>query len=357
MKAPRCSFYFDLISKRKKGFFASCLRAVLTGLSAIFALGVLLREIIHKKPYRPKAFTISIGNIVAGGTGKTPFAVFLASQLVQQYAVGILIRGYKADIEKSGKTHIFQKEAPVALVGDEAALLAQRVPEAVMFCGKNKAASARLADEKGMQVLIIDDGMQHIALDRDLEIVLLDSLNPFGYGHMLPRGLLREPISSLQRADLVVVTCRIGIDIAPSIEEVIRSHTNAPICKVRFRSDGLFDLANKPCSLVEGTKVGVVCAIAKPDQFVASIVNLGLDVVFSQFLDDHASLTAVELENIAQKAKANGATCLVCTEKDKVKLKASLTLCLPIYWLKIDIEMMTPAIWQQFSQKLLLYKA
>lgn len=352
MKAPRCSYYFDLISKRKKGVIASCLRACLTGLSAIFALGVLLREIIHKTPYRPKAFTISIGNIVAGGTGKTPFAVYLASQLVQQYAVGILIRGYKADIEKSGKTYVFQKEAPVALVGDEAALLAQRVPEAVMFCGKNKAASAKQADEKGMQMLIIDDGMQHIALARDLEIVLLDSLNPFGYGHMLPRGMLREPISALERADLVVVTCRNGIDVAPSIEEVISSHTKAPICKVRFKAVGLFDLANRPCNLIEGTKVGVVCAIAKPDQFVASVVNLSYDVVFSQFLDDHASLTEQELQLIAQKAKARGATCLVCTEKDKVKLQPNCTLCLPIYWLKIDIEIMTPAVWQQFSQRL-----
>ena len=353
MKAPRCSFYFDLISKRQKGVFASFLRSILTVLSWLFGLGVFLRKSIYKKTYRPKAFTISIGNIVAGGTGKTPFTIFLAKQLLQKHSVGVLIRGYKAEIEKTGDTFVFQKKAPVVLVGDEAALIAQNVPEATLFCGKNKAASAQVADEQKIDVLIVDDGMQHIALKRDLEIVLLDSLNPFGYGHLLPRGLLREPVEALKRADLIVLTCRNGIDVPESVSEVIRSNTKAPICKVRFTPVGFFDLQNKPHKLPEGAKVGVMCAIAKPDQFVGTLAACGLDVVYSQFLDDHEKYTKQQLTQSAQKAKAKGAVCLICTEKDMVKLDPTVAVVLPLYWLKIEIDVMTPDVWQMFFNRCL----
>ncbi len=348
MKAPRCSFYFDLISKRQKGIVAVFLRGLLTSLSWLFGLGVYARKILYKTPFRPKAFTISIGNIVAGGTGKTPFAIFLAQHLLQHHSVGVLLRGYKAQIEHAAQSHVFQKEASVELVGDEALLIAKSVPEAWLFCGKNKVASAKKADEMAIQMIVVDDGMQHLGLARDIEIVMLDSLNPFGYGHLLPRGLLREPVSSLKRADLIVVTCRTGIDIAPSIQEVISSHTKAPICKVRYAPTGFYDLANRSQALEAGTKVGIFCAIAKPDQFVASIAACGLDVVHCAFLDDHEPFSLESLQKIAQKAKASGATCLVCTEKDMVKLSAALAISLPICCLKVGVEVMTPDVWQKF---------
>lgn len=344
MKAPRCSFYFDLISKRKKGFFASFLRSILSLLSFIFACAVFLRKVFHKKPFRPKAFTISIGNIVAGGTGKTPFAIFLARRLLEKHSVGIVIRGYKAQIEKSQQTYVFQKEAPCTLVGDEACLIARELPDVVLFCGKNKVESAKLADAQGIHVVVVDDGFQHIALERDVDIVMIDSLNPFGYGHLLPRGLLREPISALKRASLVVITCRNGIDVPVSVVELIGTYTKAPICKVRFKSVGLFSLHDILCDLPADTKVGLMCAIAKPDQFVATIAALGLDIVYSEFLDDHEPFNKKQLHDIAQKAKAKGATCLICTQKDAVKFDKDIAADLPIYWLKIEIEMMGPDI-------------
>lgn len=353
MKAPRCSYYFDLISKRKKGSIATILRFLLFLLSLIFGLGIFLRKIFYKTPYRPKAFTISIGNIVAGGTGKTPFAIFLARSL--HSSVAIVMRGYKAKVEKEKESFAFQKDASPAFVGDEACLIAKHVPNAFVICGKSKVASAKLADSMGISTLVIDDGMQHIALARDVEIVMLDSLNPFGYGHLLPRGLLREQVSALNRADLIVLTCRNGIDVAPSVENIIRTHTNAPICKIRYTQTGIFDLYGTQVILDPNTKVSVFCAIAKPDQFVATVATLGLDIVHTAFLADHAPFTQDALSKLAKKAQEAGATCLICTEKDAVKLNRNHLFTLPIYYIQVEVELMTPDVWQTFSNTY-LYK-
>ncbi len=352
MSASRCSFYFDLISKRKKGLVASILRAVLTVLSWLYWAAISVRRLLYKKPYNPKAYTISIGNIVAGGTGKTPFAIFLANELCQRASIGILMRGYKSAVEKQGGTHVFQKKASSVLVGDEACLIAKNVPQATLFVGKNKVASAKLADAQGIKVLIVDDGMQHLALGRNFEIIMLDSQNPFGYGHLLPRGLMREPLSSLKRADLIVITCRNDIDSTSNYEELIKSYTKAPICKVSYKLLGIFDIHDAQVDIAPQTKVGLFCAIAKPDQFVTSIRRISLDPVYSHFLPDHDTFSPALLQKLAQKAKAEGATCLIATEKDIVKLSCDVPTALPIYYLKVSIDMLTPQIWQNQSFKL-----
>ncbi len=253
------------------------------------------------------------------------------------------MRGYKGDIEKQNTTHLFQKEAPWSLVGDEACLIARNVPTATMLVGKNKVAGAKMADAKGLQVLIVDDGMQHIGLGRNFEIVMLDSQNPFGYGHLLPRGLLREPLSALKRASLIVITCRNGTDISPNQEAVIRNYTTAPICKVRYKPLGFFDVHDVKVDIAQDAKVGLFCAIAKPDQFVTTIRRLGLNPVYSHFLPDHATFAHIPVD----EAKASGAHCLICTEKDIVKLPKEATSALPIYYLKVAIEMMTPEVWEE----------
>ncbi len=326
MKARLYNFYFDIISKRKKGLFAAFLRALLLLFSGIYWLGLFFAR--FKKPYRPKAYTISIGNIVAGGTGKTPFTIFLANQLVQKHSVAILLRGYKSAVEQNKSPFVFQKEAPAHLVGDEACLIAKRVPNATLYCSKYKAESAKLATQ---EVIIIDDGFQHNAIERDFDIVMIDSINPFGYNHLLPRGLLREPISALKRADLIVITCRNEGDIAPSAEELIRKNSAAPICKVRFKILGLFDLQNRPYTPPKGTKVALFSAIAKPEQFMQTAKEYGLDIVLSHFLPDHASFSDALLTELGAKADI-----LVCTEKDAVKITNAT---LPIYSLNVDIEM------------------
>ncbi len=342
------SFYLGILSKEKKGLFASLLRALLFVLSGFYAVAIALRPFFLKKPYRPKAYTISIGNIVAGGTGKTPFTIFLAGLL--DGSVGILIRGYKAEVENSDVPFMFQRNAPVAYVGDEAALIAKNVPEAKIFCSKNKAASALMADGQNCKYLIIDDGFQHLKVARDLDIVMLDAENPFGFGYLLPRGLLREPKSALKRASLIVITSRNGNDIASQDEEEIRAYSQAPLCKVRFTFQGVFDLQGSPVAIPIGTKVGIFCAIAKPEQFLESIRKLGLDPVFTRFQADHGVFSPSELEQMMQEAKKLGAAYLITTEKDMVKLSSSLPIC----WLKIGIEMMTPSIWEAFlSAKLL----
>ncbi len=342
------SFFISIISNKKKGLFASFCRAILFVLSGFYGLAIVLRPLFLKKPYRPKAFTISIGNIVAGGTGKTPFTIFLASLLGD--SVSILMRGYKSQVEDAKIPFMFQARAPVSLVGDEAALIAKNVPYAKIFCSKNKAASSQMADGVKSKFLLIDDGFQHRALARDLDIVMLDAENPFGFNYLLPRGLLREPKSALKRADLIVITSRNGNDMQAQDEEEIRRYSEAPICRVRFSFKGLFDLQGGTVDIPVGTKVGIFCAIAKPEQFVESIRKLGLEPVYSKFHADHAAFSAEELQGMMLEAEKMGARWLITTEKDMVKLSTTLPIC----WLKVGIEMMTPSVWEEFLSKKLL---
>jgi tetraacyldisaccharide 4'-kinase len=302
MKARLYKYYFDIISGRKK---APILCAFLYILSRIYGLAVALRS---KKPsYRPKAYTISVGNIVAGGTGKTPFSIYLA----QKYSsVAIVMRPFQ----------------------DESALFARNLPKAQIFTNTKKVEAAKKADAQGVEVIIIDDGLQHYALARDYNIILLDSENPFGYGQLLPRGLLREPLSALKRADLIVITCRNGHEPSQESLATIKTYTSAPIKRVRITPQGLYDQQNRPQTLPPGTKVGAFCAIAKPEQFTQTLTTLGYQVAFTESLPDHATFTPEFLHQLEQKDKVE---VLICTEKDIVKLPPT---SLPILYLKIGIE-------------------
>jgi tetraacyldisaccharide 4'-kinase len=351
-------YYFDVISKRAKGPVSSLLRALLGLLSLAFRAGVAIRKKFLRPSYRPRAFTISVGNIVAGGTGKTPFTIFLAEWLASaQHSTAVLLRGYKALAEKQDEPSLFRGGgAQAEVVGDEACLIGRRVPDALVIAGKNKVKGAALADSREIQVLIVDDGMQHLKLARDLEIVMIDNQNPFGYGHLLPRGLLREPLSALKRADLVVLTCRNGQTPQDAVRSIIQSHTSAPIVTGRYVYEGLFDLNDCPCKTVTGMKVGVFTAIAKPEQFALSIVALGLDVVTKQFAPDHEAFDPRRLQAFANEALSRGAQLLVCTEKDRVKLADNLYFQLPVYWLKIGFEIEPSVAWDQICQKILCQK-
>lgn len=325
------SAYLDLISKKKQGIFAAMLRAILWLLSIPFAFIVWMRSKFLRPKYKPRAKTISIGNIVAGGTGKTPFAIYLAAKLGP---CALLLRGYKAKIEKEAVSLVVTKETEdVALIGDEAMLIFRRVPQAKVIVGRNKCQSAQIADSLRLPYILIDDGMQHMHLARDVEIVLLDSQNPFGYGYLLPRGLLREPPSSLSRADLVVITSRSGEDDVVSVEQEIRRYTSAPICTMTYEPYGLYDLQDRPVELASNTKVTAFCAIAKPEQFLKTLSSLGLVVERFVSFPDHDMVPLDELKKLAKSGSY-----LICTEKDRVKFSPKEAAELPLLWLKVEVK-------------------
>lgn len=206
--------------------------------------------------------------------------------------------------------------------------------------GKSVKKSAKLAEECA-EFLLLDDGFQHFALNRDVDIVVLDAMNPFGYGYLLPRGLLREPLYALKRADLIVIH-RVN-QITPfdleKIKEKVRSITLKPIITTDLQFEGFVDQKGKKHKLVPPMKVACFCAIGNPDSFFALIKNLGLEIVESLVLQDHESIKEDALASFASKAQAMGCDALLCTEKDMARFEnKNLEIALPLYAAEVSLQ-------------------
>lgn len=268
--------------------------ALLKLVSHGYKLGVSIRNTAFDRFYRPaklKTPVISVGNIVAGGTGKTPVIEYL-SQALAPKKIAILTRGYR---RKSKKNILITPDTLVEECGDEPYLLAQRMPTATIIVGADRVHSGLRAQESGAEILLLDDGMQHRRLHRDIEIIVMQADDLFGGGHFLPRGLLRP-------------------------------YTDAPITAMQLRVENSHEISSK--------KVAVFSAIANPKNFYKTLKTLGCDIVETIEKPDHHSFTPEELQGLANRAK--GATILVCTEKDAVKLPKNLHL--PIVPVKISLS-------------------
>jgi tetraacyldisaccharide 4'-kinase len=327
-------FFVDLISKKKTAVPYDIFRGLLWLLSLVFSFLVLLRLKLYafglKKSFRPSAVTISIGNITAGGTGKTPCTILLAQKLCEKFpidgSVAILTRGYKGKFEHTGAR--VEANMMAVDVGDEALLMAKKVPSAAVYVGEDRVQSSQLAEANGAKWLLLDDGMQHLKIKRDCEIVIIDCEEPFGYGYLLPRGLLREPLSSLTRADYIVLNRIERARDITSLESKIRKFSQAPFIKTTMAFDGFYDLLGNKKELLPPTKVGLFCGIGKPEVFASMVASLGFEIVSTHFLSDHEPIDKNALTAFYELCKKQGAYCLLCTEKDAVKLAASE---IPVY--------------------------
>ena len=307
---------------------AKLLKGVLWLFSQLWKVVSLLRNGLYDlglfQKTRLSRPVISIGNIVAGGTGKTPLVAKLVEELQGQSA--ILSRGYRA---KKQRTPLLVTEStPPALAGDEPLLLAKKT-KAHVFTGKNRIASGKKALLLRAKTLILEDGLQHRQLARDEEIIVLDGLDPWGAGFFLPRGYLREGPSALKRASLVVVT-RLEEGADPfTIEKQVRKYTSAPVVGMEAR----YTLTS---SLIGG-KVGAFCGIAKPCRFVNALKKEGVFVVDTLFSEDHKLPKKEKLACFARECQRSGAKALVCTEKDYIKLSLEESFPLPVYALGLDL--------------------
>lgn len=331
----------------KKNLGVQCLAASLYGLSLGYRSAIALRNTLYQKKvlksYRSSIPVISIGNIVAGGVGKTPLTLKIGEMLIQEgYKLAILSRGYKSPFEKREKPTLLSQGSgplyPSSQCGDEPYLISQRLKNALMLIGKNRVESARLAESFGADVILLDDAMQHRRLHRNLEIVLLDAKDPFGKNHLLPRGLLREPKSALKRADLIVLNHIDDPKEAELITQVIRKYSQVPILLSKNEPKGFYSLNNEPVSLDPKTTVAAFCGLAKPHHFYSTLKNLGLNIALEKSLRDHEKISDADLEAFATRAKESGATAILCTEKDAVKLNQTRKYLLPIYQLKIELK-------------------
>ncbi|HOA73783.1 MAG TPA: tetraacyldisaccharide 4'-kinase [Phycisphaerae bacterium] len=252
---------------------------------------------------------ISVGNLTVGGTGKTPMTIWLCERML---ACGrkpaVLSRGYKAT-QHAG--------------ADELLLISRRVPQAVAIAHPDRAQAGRLAiAEYHAGAAILDDGFQHRRLGRDLDLLLVDATRPFGYGWVLPRGLLREPISSLRRADAIIVTrCdQVSPEQLEAIEKEIRGWAaNVPLVRAVHRFAGFADLAGQPADVPTGP-AACFAGIARPEAFVRTLTDIGCRPVDTAFYPDHYDYSRDDVDALMTWARDLGVECLFTTEKDAVKL-------------------------------------
>ncbi|HSW86225.1 MAG TPA: tetraacyldisaccharide 4'-kinase [Rhabdochlamydiaceae bacterium] len=339
------------IIEEKKSF--PLVKSFLYGASTIYRLASASKHIAHEKKWlkakKASIPVISIGNIVAGGTGKTPLVRLLAAELVKDKKVAILTRGYRSAIEHSGEVVEISSEIgariPVALCGDEPRMLAVQVPEAQVWVGKDRKESARRAAIAGADVAILDDGMQYRSLERNFEIVSMDAEDLFGKGYFLPRGFLRDHPRRLSEADLIVVNPIRDKGHYDEIQARLSTYTESPIVGMRLRIDHAQEWCHK--------KIGAFCALAKPDRFFATLKQAGSMIVHSLTALDHMPIPKKHLENFSNASAEQGAEVLVCTEKDWVKLPEHLKLSLPIVILKTSLEIVFgQESWQGLIQKI-----
>ena len=267
--------------------------------SWIFALLIFLRNFLYDKGFfvshSVSCPVVSIGNVVAGGTGKTPFVLSLAEKFAHK-KVAILSRGY-------GK------------IPDEALLLKRRLSHAKVYIGKDRVFLANQAVKEGAELIILDDGFQYRKLRRDFEIILLSNHDPFGKGRFLPFGFLRDDPKRMRKADVLFVKDR-------DFHLTLRRITN--------EKGDIFPT-------LQGWKVGIFSGIAHPTSFKKIVTSSGATIVSEWSLADHALASANRLNRFAKVCKALEASALVTTEKDFVKGPKTL---LPILCLEVGIEWM-----------------
>lgn len=274
---------------------------------------------------------VSVGNLTTGGTGKTPLVAWLVQRLEQLGASpAILSRGYRA---------------VDAHANDEKLVLDRLCPGVPHIQNPDRVAGAATALADGVcNLLVLDDGFQHRRLHRDLDLVLIDALNPWGYGQLLPRGLLREPISSLRRAGVVVITRADQADAAAlqAIRDVITRHTPAPIAEAAFVPTRLVNAAGDtaPLSLLHQKRIGACCGIGNPQAFLRTLTALGAPPEIQNFrtYPDHHHYSACDQADLGDWSRLQGLELLVVTQKDLVKLPVTHLGRVPLWAVEIGAE-------------------
>ncbi len=277
---------------------------------------------------------VSVGNLSTGGTGKTPLTLFLAEGLAQAgWSNAIVSRGYGGSRKVDPMAVTPHSEA--RLCGDEPLLMARRLGEGRVVVARKRVVGARyaLASEPPPRVMLLDDGFQHRALHRDLDLLLLDGVRLWGNGRTLPLGDLREPISSAARAHALVVTRCGRVQDRASVEAWWKEHgSGGPIFWVDFKIQALREWqsgARVPLPRPELKPIYAWCGLGNPQAFYADLASAGLQVAGTRSFPDHAIPSLRRFALLPQEAQACGGKLLVCTEKDAVKLRPEHAALLP----------------------------
>lgn len=341
----------DILSGQAGGLGPSLLRTVLLLAEGPYRVAMRLRRWAYRCGLLPSLDTgvavVSVGNITTGGTGKTPMVAWAVRRLRELgRRPAVLMRGHKAVAGRSDEAELLRIEMgrPTGLIPLAArqALMAPLPTEVPVFTRADRRTAAVEAVAAGADVLVMDDGFQHLRLRRDLDIVLIDATCPFGFGHVLPRGLLREGLSALRSADVLVITRSDAVDAAELADLRERLAVLAPQASLHtaaHRPMRLTDQNGDPHDLGElaGKRVLAFCGLGNPQQFFDMLKALGADPVATAAFDDHAIYGPRELGQLEKLAAAKGAQLAVTTAKDAVKLPTGW-LSRPLWKLAVEME-------------------
>lgn len=325
------------------GFFLT--KACLAGLSWGYKAAVAIRHLAYDLKLLPikrvRVPVVSVGALVCGGTRKTPLTAHLAEMIGAP--VGILTSGYAAKIQDS------QKRVCSALQGDEAFLLSLKLPFAKVYAHSQRIVSARIAEKEGVAYILMDSGLQHRALHRDIEIITIDAKSPFGEGRFLPRGFLRDFPSRLKAADwIVIMDSESEMEFETLTQELRKIHPFAKFVGMR----GAFA---KP-EVIKRKQIGMFCGIAAPESFEKMLKRQGCEIVNQKILSDHEPFEGVQA--FVKICKSLGAEFVVCTEKDFVKIRPEesagvlpLELVVEVAYGKEEYYKMISAIKEKIEKK------
>ncbi|MDR2667517.1 MAG: tetraacyldisaccharide 4'-kinase [Puniceicoccales bacterium] len=364
-------FMTDILYGRRRSFSTRVICPILSALSLPFRSAVYARHFLYDRRILRSQYlgcvVISVGNLTVGGTGKTPVVELLARELSRRgRRVAILSRGYRSrgeslwrrclraithgDAEQprvvsDGKSVLLDSE----MAGDEPHMLAKNLPGVAVITDKDRIKAGKFAINRfGCNTIILDDGFQYLRLTSQFNVLLVDCTNPFGSGHLLPRGILREPPAEVRRATHIIITKSDGSDhgelvkilrrhAAPSVPIVVSRHRPKHLCDVHSVATKSQSGQMALTSLI-GKRVAAFSGIAVPEGFEKFLTECGATLVYKKRFPDHYRFQDSDVENVFAMATARGAELVVTTEKDAVRLCPNRFYPLPTYYLRMEIE-------------------
>ncbi len=362
-------YFLEVISGRRRKWLDRALINLLFISSRFYRMAVQFRLWMYdKRVIRNHALgclVVSIGNLSCGGTGKTPVVeVFARTLSGMGRKVAILSRGYRSKKRsfKDKVLHAFRHgkiEPPPKVVsdgknlllnseyaGDEPYMLASNLRDVAVVVDKDRVKSGIYAiDHFQSDVIILDDGFQYLMMKPHINIVLVDATDPFGNGHVLPRGILREPIKNIRRADYIFLTKSDGSHRINHLKRFIHKHTRrAEIIECCHKPQHLVKFLTGeqlPLEKLYQAKVAALSAIARPDSFERFLKDFGAELVYTDRFADHHRYTEQEIIDFVNQAKSAGAEMIVTTEKDAVRIPKMNRCDVPIYYLRIEIDILS----------------
>ncbi len=336
----------SFLAKTERSLGERLVAWILMPFAFLYWIAITVRKALYRtgliKQVRLPAKVISVGGITIGGSGKTPVVIHLAKYLE---SIGkktlILTRGYGGETETAVVVRPGD-DTTKSNLSDEVRLMSKKTSATIGVGADRVAAFEKASESMGFDVIILDDGFQHLKITRDLDIVVLDATAPFGNGYVLPSGNLREPRASLRRANLIVLTrisqCPNAVKVC---ERLASDFGDKAIVSADYVPDGIRQVHTDEIvdpSTFSDRSIFAFSAIANPDSFFSMLENEGLQVVGKRAFRDHHIFTQPDIEELVGEARSTECSAFVVTEKDAVKLKALDCGQIPIYAFRIRLQ-------------------